>query len=185
MFNKKSRKKLNHDNERMALLEKTRKQEEWVSIFSRCHAIILNIMQANTAGMSFIPLANLTDDLDKENFAEHDDSMRATISELKQDCHDLQEAYNQVFKKGIAFQKQQSQKESVTEMKIVSATAIGILISAHIEGDHEKFMSYANFIADAYEEAGENLKAKIIRKRIDGSYKNEPQVTLDKGEENV
>ena len=34
-------------------------------------------------------------------------------------------------------------------------------------------------IADAYEEAGEERSARIIRKRIDGSYKKEPQVTLD------
>lgn len=64
-------------------------------------------------------------------------------------------------------------------MKVINATTIGILISAHMEGDEQKFLSYANFIADAYEEAGEERSARIIRKRIDGTYKNEPQVTLD------
>lgn len=64
-------------------------------------------------------------------------------------------------------------------MKVINATTIGVLISAHIEGDEEKFLSYANFIAEAYEEAGEERSARIIRKRIDGSYKNEPQVRLD------
>lgn len=48
-----------------------------------------------------------------------------------------------------------------------------------MEGDNEKFLIYANFIADAYKEAGEERSARIIRKRIDGTYKNEPTVTLD------
>ena len=64
-------------------------------------------------------------------------------------------------------------------MKVINASTIGNLISAHIEGDEKKFLAFANFIADAYEEAGEERSAKIIRKRIDGTYKNEPQVTLD------
>lgn len=64
-------------------------------------------------------------------------------------------------------------------MKVINASTIGNLISAHIEGDEKKFLAFANFIADAYEEAGEERSARIIRKRIDGTYKNEPQVTLD------
>lgn len=64
-------------------------------------------------------------------------------------------------------------------MKVINATTIGLLISAHMEGDEQKFLSYANFIADAYDEAGEERSARIIRKRLDGTYKNEPQVTLD------
>ena len=65
------------------------------------------------------------------------------------------------------------------KMKIINATTIGILISAHMERDEEKFLSFAKFIAEAYEEAGEERSAKIIRKSIDGSYKNEPQACLD------
>ena len=57
----------------------------------------------------------------------------------------------------------------------ISATAIGNLISAHIEGDEDKFLAFANFIADTYEKTGEEQKARIIRKRIDGTYKDEPQ----------
>lgn len=64
-------------------------------------------------------------------------------------------------------------------MKVINATTIGILISAHMEGDEQKFLSFANFIADAYEEAGEERSARIIRKRIDGTYKNDQPVTLD------
>lgn len=64
-------------------------------------------------------------------------------------------------------------------MKVINATTIGVLISAHMEGDEEKFLTYANFIADAYEEAGKERSAKIIRKRMDGSYKNEQRIHLD------
>lgn len=64
-------------------------------------------------------------------------------------------------------------------MKVVNATVIGNLIKAHIEGDNQKFLSYARFIQESYEEAGDVLGTKIIKKSIDGSYKNEPQVSLD------
>lgn len=53
-------------------------------------------------------------------------------------------------------------------MKVISATTIGKLIEAHKEKDEEKFNAYANFIAEAYEEAGEPIKAKIIRMRLNG-----------------
>ena len=64
-------------------------------------------------------------------------------------------------------------------MKIIDATTIGNLISAHYEGDNEKFDTYVKFIIEAYEEQGEQRKADIIRKRADGSYKEQPQVILD------
>lgn len=64
-------------------------------------------------------------------------------------------------------------------MKVINATTIGNLISAHYEKDDRKFDSYVRFIIEAYEEQGESRKANIIRKRMDGSYKTEPQVTLD------
>lgn len=64
-------------------------------------------------------------------------------------------------------------------MKCINATTIGKLIEAHMEHDEKKFLSYANFIAEAYEEQGEERKARIIRSKIDGTYKNQPQVTLD------
>lgn len=40
----------------------------------------------------------------------------------------------------------------------------------------KKFDSYVKFIIEAYEEP---RKANIVRKRANGSYKNEPMVTLD------
>lgn len=64
-------------------------------------------------------------------------------------------------------------------MKVISAVTIGKLIEAHMEHDEQKFLSYANFIAEAYEKQGEERKARIIRKRLDGTYKNDPQITLD------
>ena len=66
-------------------------------------------------------------------------------------------------------------------MKCISAVTIGKLIEAHMEHDEEKFLSYANFIADAYEESGKERSAKIIRSRLSGEYKNQSKVTLDSG----
>lgn len=64
-------------------------------------------------------------------------------------------------------------------MNGLNATVIGNLISAHYEGDSKKFDSYANFIAEAYEQRGDLRSAIIIRKRIDESYKRDSQVVLD------
>lgn len=64
-------------------------------------------------------------------------------------------------------------------MKNINATTIGNLISAHYEEDNDKFDAWVKFIIEAYEEQGEQRKADIIRKRADGSYKNESKVVLD------
>lgn len=64
-------------------------------------------------------------------------------------------------------------------MKAINTTTIGNLISAHYEKDEAKFDAYVKFIIEAYEEQGEQRKADIIRKRADGTYKNEPIITLD------
>ena len=64
-------------------------------------------------------------------------------------------------------------------MKRFTAGTIAKLIEAHIDGDDKKFFSYANFIADAYEEEGNVNAAKIIRMRVSGEYKNLPKVGLD------
>lgn len=63
-------------------------------------------------------------------------------------------------------------------MKVINATTIGNLISAHYEHDDKKFDAYVKFIIEAYEEQGEHMKANIIRKKADGSYKNESPITL-------
>ncbi len=64
-------------------------------------------------------------------------------------------------------------------MKLVNATVLGNLVSAHYEHDEKKFAAYVQFIIDAYEERGEKRQAEIIRKRMDGSYKSQPKVSLD------
>lgn len=53
-------------------------------------------------------------------------------------------------------------------MKVIGATAIGNLIYAHKNGDEEKFNTWANFIADAYAESGNEIAAKLIRDRLNG-----------------
>ena len=63
-------------------------------------------------------------------------------------------------------------------MKLVYATVLGNLVSAHYEHDEKKFAAYVQFIIDAYEERGEKRQAEIIRKRMDGSYKSQPKVSL-------
>jgi len=64
-------------------------------------------------------------------------------------------------------------------MKVINAVSIAQMIEAHIEGDNDRFVAYANFVADAFEEAGEERSARIIRSRLDGSYKRDPVVVLD------
>ena len=64
-------------------------------------------------------------------------------------------------------------------MKLVNATVLGNLVSAHYEHDEKKFAAYVQFIIDADEERGEKRQAEIIRKRMDGSYKSQPKVSLD------
>lgn len=68
------------------------------------------------------------------------------------------------------------------KMKEIGAVTIGKLIEAHYEKDEHKFKSYAEFIAEAYKERGEERAEGIIRSRIDGSYKNKPKVIIPEKE---
>lgn len=68
---------------------------------------------------------------------------------------------------------------NISSNKRINAVTIANLIAAHLEGDNYKFLSYAKFIAEAYEEAGDTRSAKIIRQRIDGTYKNNSKIVLD------
>lgn len=68
-------------------------------------------------------------------------------------------------------------------MKCISAVTIGKLIEAYMEKDEKKFLSYANFIAESYEEAGEDRSAKIIRSKISGEYKKHSEIALEKEEQ--
>lgn len=68
-------------------------------------------------------------------------------------------------------------------MKEIGAVTIGKLIEAHYEKNENKFKAYAEFIAEAYKERSEERAERIIRSKIDGSYKDKPKVVIiDKGE---
>ena len=67
-------------------------------------------------------------------------------------------------------------------MNVIGAVTIGKLIEAHYEKDEHKFKSYAEFIAEAYKERGEERAERIIRSRIDGSYKDKPKVIIPEQE---
>lgn len=62
---------------------------------------------------------------------------------------------------------------------MISPVTIAKLIEAYKEGDETKFSNYANFIAETYDKNNEPRKARIIRSRLDGTYKDNPSVTLD------
>lgn len=71
-------------------------------------------------------------------------------------------------------------------MKEIGAVTIGKLIEAHYEKNENKFKAYAEFIAEAYKERGEERAERIIRSKIDGTYKNKPVVvTLDEPNDEI
>lgn len=61
----------------------------------------------------------------------------------------------------------------------VSWVLVSKLMEAHDENDEEKFNEYGELIAHRLEMHNNKRGAKIIRKRLDGSYRNENIVTLD------
>ena len=67
--------------------------------------------------------------------------------------------------------------------KIINASTIGNLISAHMDGVDKRFLAFANFIAESYEEAGDYRSARIIRSHVSNN-KAEATVVLDEMEEN-
>ena len=71
-------------------------------------------------------------------------------------------------------------------MNIIKAVTIGKLIAAHREGDEEKFRAYVEFIAEAYEQQGNDRAANIIRSNYTGDYGEQGKVVLDEaGEQTV
>jgi hypothetical protein len=71
-------------------------------------------------------------------------------------------------------------------MNQINAVTIGKLIAAHREGDEEKFKTYVDFIADAYEQQGNDRAANIIRSNYTGDYGEQRKVVLDEaGEQTV
>lgn len=61
----------------------------------------------------------------------------------------------------------------------INAVTIGKLIAAHREGDEEKFRAYVEFIAEAYEQQGNDRAANIIRSNYTGDYGEQGKVVLD------
>ena len=48
-------------------------------------------------------------------------------------------------------------------MNVVGVVTLGRLIEAHRDGDEQKFKTYVEFIAEAYEQQGNDRGARIIR----------------------
>ena len=68
-------------------------------------------------------------------------------------------------------------------MNAIDAVTIGKLIAAHREGDEEKFRTYVDFIADAYEQQGNDRAANIIRNNYTGDFGEQGKVVLDEATE--
>lgn len=68
-------------------------------------------------------------------------------------------------------------------MNAINVVTIGKLIAAHREGDEEKFKNYVDFIADAYEQQGNNRAANIIRSNYTGDYGEQGKVVLNEATE--
>lgn len=64
-------------------------------------------------------------------------------------------------------------------MNQINAVTLGKLITAHREGDEEKFKTYVDFIAKAYEQQGEDRAAHIIRSNYTGNYGEQGKVVPD------
>ena len=64
-------------------------------------------------------------------------------------------------------------------MNQINAVTLGKLIAAHREGDEQKFKTYVDFIAKAYEEQGNDRAANIIRSNYTGDYGEQGKVVLD------
>jgi hypothetical protein len=62
----------------------------------------------------------------------------------------------------------------------MNAVTVGKMLEGALEGDLKKVRAYAELIADNLEKDGEERAARIIRSKLDGTYKTQPKiVTLD------
>lgn len=68
-------------------------------------------------------------------------------------------------------------------MNQINAVTLGKLIAAHREGDEQKFKTYVDFIAKAYEEQGNDRAANIILSNYTGDYGEQGKVVLDEATE--
>ena len=64
-------------------------------------------------------------------------------------------------------------------MNQINVVTIGKLIEAHRDSDEQKFKTYVEFIAEAYEQQGNDRGARIIRNSYTGGGKDTAKVILD------
>jgi hypothetical protein len=64
-------------------------------------------------------------------------------------------------------------------MAEIQITAVAKIIEGALDGDLFKVKAYAEHIAQYLDEHNEGRGAKIIRSRLDGTYKTSPKITLD------
>lgn len=64
-------------------------------------------------------------------------------------------------------------------MNVVGVVTLGKLIEAHRDSDEQKFKTYVEFIAEAYEQQGNDRGARIIRNSYTGGGKDTAKVILD------
>lgn len=68
-------------------------------------------------------------------------------------------------------------------MNVVGVVTLGKLIEAHRDSDEQKFKTYVEFIAEAYEQQGNDRGARIIRSYYTGDYGEQGKVVLDEATE--
>lgn len=64
-------------------------------------------------------------------------------------------------------------------MNVVGVVTLGKLIEAHRDSDEQKFKTYVEFIAEAYEQQGNDRGARIIRNSYTGGGTDTAKVILD------
>jgi len=64
-------------------------------------------------------------------------------------------------------------------MRNISAVCVSKIIEGALEGDLQKVIDYAELIASNLDKAGDNRTARLIRSRLDGSYKDIPEIIME------
>lgn len=64
-------------------------------------------------------------------------------------------------------------------MADISVTIIAKILEGALEGDLKKVKGYTELIIKDLEKNKDERAARILKCRLDGTYKNQPKVTLD------
>lgn len=64
-------------------------------------------------------------------------------------------------------------------MADISIVTVSKILEGALEGDLSKVKAYAELIIKNLEEEGDERGARVLRCRLDGTYKDLPKVTLD------